>query len=43
MKKNLNKIYGKVSDMSKEYRHYFKPVYHHEGKEDQLLQLAIER
>lgn len=43
MKKNLNKIYGKVSDMPKEYRHYFKPVYHHEGKEDQLLQLAIER
>ena len=43
MKKNLNKIYGKVSDMSKEYRHYFKPVYLHEGKEDQLLQLAIER
>ena len=29
--------------MSKEYRHYFKPVYLHEGKEDQLLQLAIER
>lgn len=43
MKKNLKKIYGKVSEMPKEYRHYFKPIYYHEGKEDQLLQLAMER
>ena len=29
--------------MPKEYQHYFKPVYYHEGKEDQLLQLVMER
>ena len=43
MKKNLKKIYGRVSDMPEEYQHCFKPVYYHEGKEDQLLQLAMER
>lgn len=43
MKKNLKKIYGKVSDLPKEYQHYFKPIYYHEGQEDQLLQLAMEK
>jgi len=42
MKKNLKKIYGKVTELPKEYRHYFSPVYFHEGQEDQLLQLAME-
>lgn len=43
MKKNLKKIYGKVSDLPKEYQHYFKPIYYHDGQEDQLLQLAMEK
>ena len=29
--------------MPKENRHYFKPIYCHEGREDPLLQLAVER
>lgn len=28
--------------MPREYQHYFKPIYFHEGQEDQLLQLAME-
>ena len=43
MKKNLKKIYGKVEELPREYQHYFKPVYFHEGQEDQLLQLAMEK
>ena len=43
MKKNLKKIYGKVEELPREYQHYFKPVYFHEGREDQLLQLAMEK
>lgn len=43
MKKNLKKIYGKATELPKEYRHYFSPVYFHEGQEDQLLQLAMEK
>ena len=43
MKNNLKKIYGKVEELPREYQHYFKPVYFHEGQEDQLLQLAMEK
>lgn len=43
MKKNLKKVYGKISEMDKSYAHYFKPIYYHEGKEDQILQLAQEK
>ena len=43
MKKNLKKIYGKAEELPREYQHYFKPVYFHEGQEDQLLQLAMEK
>ena len=43
MKKNLKKIYGKVEELPREYQHYFKPFYFHEGQEDQLLQLAMEK
>lgn len=43
MKKNLKKVYGKVSEMDRSYAHYFKPIYYHEGKEDQILQLAQEK
>lgn len=43
MKKNLKKIYGKVEELPREYQHYFKPVYFHEGQDDQLLQLAMEK
>lgn len=43
MKKNLKKVYGKASEMDKSYAHYFKPIYYHEGQEDQILQLAQEK
>ena len=43
MKKNLKKIYGKATELPKEYQHYFKPIYFHEGKEDQLLELTMEK
>lgn len=43
MKKNLKKIYGKATELPNEYRHYFKPIYFHEGQEDQLLELAMEK
>lgn len=43
MKKNLKKIYGKVTELPKEYRHYFNPIYFHEGQEDQLLELTMEK
>ena len=43
MKKNLKKIYGKVEELPREYQHYFKPFCFHEGQEDQLLQLAMEK
>ena len=42
MKKNLKKLYGKAAELPREYQHYFKPIYFHEGQEDQLLQLAME-
>lgn len=43
MQKNLKKVYGKVSEMDRSYTHYFKPIYYHEGEEDQILQLAQEK
>lgn len=43
MKKNLCKVYGKVSEMDRSYAHYFTPIYYHEGKKDQLLELAQEK
>ena len=43
MKTSLRKVYGKVSEMDRSYAHYFKPIYYHEGEEDQILQLAQEK
>lgn len=43
MQKNLKKVYGKVSELDRSYAHYFKPIYYHEGEEDQILQLVQEK
>ncbi len=43
MKKNLEKVCGKVCKMERSYEHYFKPIYFHEGQEDQILQGVMER
>lgn len=42
MKRNLTKMYGKAREMDAGYKHYFKPIYYHEGQDDQLFQLAQE-
>ena len=43
MKRSLAKTYGKVREMDPGYKHYFDPIYYHEGQEDQLLQIAREK
>lgn len=43
MKKSLKKVYGKVKEMDHSYARYFKPIYYHEGQEDQLLQTVQEK
>ncbi len=43
MKKSLKKTYGKAREMERSLKHYFTPIYYHEGQEDQLLQTVQEK